>query len=73
VVSSTPCRSCCLPFLLPGYHTALAAAVAAVELVLLAWLRSTFLETSFAQSFVLVALGGAVISAISAGLGVAAS
>lgn len=48
-----------LPFLLPGYHTALAAAVAvvAVELVLLAWLRSTFFETSFAQSFVFVALG----------------
>src|SRR5215203_266263 len=64
-----------LPFLLPGYHAALVAAVAvvAVELVVLAWLRSTFFETSFARSFLFVAVGGAVISTFSAGLGVAAS
>jgi erythrin-vacuolar iron transport family protein len=63
-----------LPFLIADYHAAIAAAIAvvAVELVVLAWLRYTFFETSFARSFVSVAVGGAVISALSAGLGVAA-
>jgi erythrin-vacuolar iron transport family protein len=64
-----------LPFLIPSYHAALAAAIAvvAVELLVLAWLRSAFFQTSFARSFLFVAVGGAVISAMSAGLGVAAS
>ena len=63
-----------LPFLIADYHAAIAAAIAvvAVELVVLAWLRYTFFETTFARSFVSVAVGGAVISALSAGLGVAA-
>jgi hypothetical protein len=39
---------------------------------LLAWLRYTFFQTSFARSFVSVTVGGAIISALSAGLGVAA-
>src|SRR3954470_19594220 len=62
-----------LPFLLNTYHAAVAAAVAvvAVELVVLAWLRYAFFQTSFARSFVSVTLGGAIISALSAGLGVA--
>ena len=63
-----------LPFLIGSYHAAIVAAVAvvAVELVILAWLRYTFFETSFARSFISVAVGGAMISALSAGLGVAA-
>jgi VIT1/CCC1 family predicted Fe2+/Mn2+ transporter len=63
-----------LPFLIGSYHAAIVAAVAvvAVELVILAWLRYTFFETSFARSFISVAVGGAIISALSAGLGVAA-
>jgi VIT1/CCC1 family predicted Fe2+/Mn2+ transporter len=63
-----------LPFLIGSYHAAIAAAVAvvAVELVVLAWLRYTFFETSFARSFISVAVGGAIISVLSAGLGVAA-
>jgi erythrin-vacuolar iron transport family protein len=63
-----------LPFLIADYHAAIAAAIAvvAVELVVLAWLRYTFFETTFGRSFVSVAVGGAVISALSAGLGVAA-
>ena len=63
-----------LPFLIGSYHAAIAAAIAvvALELIILAWLRYTFFETSFARSFVSVAVGGAIISALSAGLGVAA-
>jgi VIT1/CCC1 family predicted Fe2+/Mn2+ transporter len=62
-----------LPFLIPNYTTAIVAAIAvvAVELVVLAWLRYTFFQTSFGRSFVSVALGGAVICALSAGLGIA--
>jgi erythrin-vacuolar iron transport family protein len=64
-----------LPFLIPGYHAALVVAVVvvAIELIVLAWLRYTFFETSFIRSFVSVAVGGAIISALSAALGVAAS
>jgi VIT1/CCC1 family predicted Fe2+/Mn2+ transporter len=63
-----------LPFLISSYHAAIVAAVAvvSVELIVLAWLRYTFFQTSFARSFVSVAVGGAIISALSAGLGVAA-
>jgi VIT1/CCC1 family predicted Fe2+/Mn2+ transporter len=64
-----------LPFLVSGYHAALvlAVVVVAVELVVLAWLRYAFFETSFARSFLSVAVGGAIISALSAALGVAAA
>src|SRR5919202_6597676 len=63
-----------LPFLIDDYHAAIVAAIAvvAVELVVLAWLRYEFFETSFARSFVSVAVGGAIISALSDELGVAA-
>jgi VIT1/CCC1 family predicted Fe2+/Mn2+ transporter len=62
-----------LPFLLPGYHTALTVAVitVAVELVLLAWLRARFFATTFARSVASVTLGGVIIAAVSAGLGAA--
>jgi VIT1/CCC1 family predicted Fe2+/Mn2+ transporter len=64
-----------LPFLISNYHAALIAAiiVVAVELVLLAALRAIFFRTSFAASFVSVTVGGAIIAALSAALGVAAS
>jgi VIT1/CCC1 family predicted Fe2+/Mn2+ transporter len=60
-----------LPFLIPQYRTALVVAVAviALELLTLAWLRSRFFATGFFPSFVSVALGGAIIAAISALLG----
>jgi len=63
-----------LPFLIGSFHVAIIAAVivVAVELVVLAWLRYVFFQTSFARSFVSVAVGGAIISAMSAALGIAA-
>ena len=44
----------------------------AIELLVLAWLRHKFFQTSFARSFVAITVGGAVIAAMSAALGVAA-
>jgi VIT1/CCC1 family predicted Fe2+/Mn2+ transporter len=63
-----------LPFLINNYTTAIVAAISVVgvELVVLAWLRYKFFRTSFARSFVSVALGGAIISGLSAALGIAA-
>jgi len=64
-----------LPFLLPGYRTAIYAAivVVAVELLTLAWLRHKFFQTSFARSFVAVTVGGAIIATLSGVLGVLAA
>src|SRR3984893_13109035 len=61
-----------LPFLIPGYQTAIVAAIVivAVELLLLAWLRHKFFNTSFVRSFVSVTVGGAIIASLSAALGV---
>jgi hypothetical protein len=42
------------------------------ELLTLSWIRARFFNTGFLRSFVSVALGGAIIAAISAGLGGAA-
>jgi erythrin-vacuolar iron transport family protein len=63
-----------LPFLISSYSVAIIVAiiVVAVELVALAALRSIFFRTSFANSFVSVTLGGAIIAAVSSALGVAA-
>lgn len=60
-----------LPFLIPQYRTALVVAilVIAVELVALAWIRWRFFGTSFLRSLASVVLGGAIIAAVSAGLG----
>jgi VIT1/CCC1 family predicted Fe2+/Mn2+ transporter len=62
-----------LPFLVPTYHVAisLAIGVVAFELVVLAWLRWRYFDTSFARSFASVTLGGAAIAGISAALGTA--
>jgi VIT1/CCC1 family predicted Fe2+/Mn2+ transporter len=64
-----------LPFLIPGYQTAIVAAVAivAAELLLLGWLRHKFFDTSFLRSFVSVTVGGAIIASLSAALGVVAA
>jgi VIT1/CCC1 family predicted Fe2+/Mn2+ transporter len=64
-----------LPFLIDSYNVAIIVAVivVAVELVTLAWLRYSFFDTTFARSFVAVAVGGAVISGLSALLGLAAA
>ena len=62
-----------LPFLIPTYHVAIIAAivVVAVELIVLAWLRWRFFDTSFARSFASITLGGVVIAGVSAALGTA--
>ena len=64
-----------LPFLIPGYGAAIVVAiiVVAAELLTLAYLRHKFFQTSFARSFVAVAVGGAIIASLSAGLGVLAA
>jgi VIT1/CCC1 family predicted Fe2+/Mn2+ transporter len=64
-----------LPFLIPHYSIALVVAVITVafELVALAVLRWWFFKTGFVRSFFSVTIGGAVIAAISALLGSAAS
>ena len=60
-----------LPFLIPQYRAALIAAVITVafELLVLAWIRSRFFQTSFLRSVASVSLGGAIIALISAALG----
>jgi erythrin-vacuolar iron transport family protein len=64
-----------LPFLIPGYSAAISAAISvvAVGLLTLAWLRHRFFQTSFARSFLAVAVGGAIIASLSAALGVLAA
>ena len=64
-----------LPFLIPSYQTAIAAAIliVAAELLLLGWLRHIFFNTSFIRSFVSVTVGGAIIASLSAALGVIAA
>jgi hypothetical protein len=60
-----------LPFLIPSYSAALVVAVIVIafELTALALLRWRFFHTGFVRSFASVTLGGAIIAAISAGLG----
>jgi VIT1/CCC1 family predicted Fe2+/Mn2+ transporter len=64
-----------LPFLIPTYQTAIAAAIliVAAELLLLGWLRHRFFSTRFVRSFVSVTVGGAIIASLSAALGVLAA
>ena len=63
-----------LPFLIPDYRIALAVAVIVIafELMSLALIRWRFFHTGFLRSFASIALGGAIIAAISAALGGAA-
>jgi hypothetical protein len=62
-----------LPFLIPQYGAALVAALITIgfELTGLAWVRWRFFGTGFVRSFVAIALGGAIITSISAALGAA--
>ena len=64
-----------LPFLIPGFGAAITVAiiVVAAELLTLAYLRHKFFQTSFARSFLAVAVGGAIIASLSAALGVLAA
>jgi erythrin-vacuolar iron transport family protein len=57
--------------LIPQYRTVLVVAVLviAVELVALAWMRRRFFDTGFQRSLASVVLGGAIIAAVSTGLG----
>ncbi len=63
-----------LPFLIANYRAAVSVAIAVVasELLILAWLRHKFFQTSFARSFLAVTVGGAIIASLSAALGLAA-
>jgi VIT1/CCC1 family predicted Fe2+/Mn2+ transporter len=63
-----------LPFLLPSYHAALtaAAAVVAVEIVAIAWVRHRFYGSRFGASLLHVCVGGAAIVASGIVLGGAA-
>lgn len=63
-----------LPFLIPSYNVAIVVAVAvvAVELLALATARSVLFRTSFASSFLSVAVAGSIITVLSAALGTAA-
>jgi erythrin-vacuolar iron transport family protein len=60
-----------LPFLIPQYGLALLVALATIafELVALSWIRWQFFGTGFLRSFLAIALGGVIITAISAMLG----
>ncbi|MHB8650629.1 MAG: VIT1/CCC1 transporter family protein [Gaiellaceae bacterium] len=60
-----------LPFLIPTYHVALVAAMVVVgfELLVLAYLRYKFFETSFFRSFATVTVGGVAIALVSAAVG----
>jgi len=63
-----------LPFLIPHYEAAVATAavVVAFELVMLAWIRWRFFETSFIRSLGYITFGGAVIALVGASIGGAA-
>ena len=62
-----------IDFLIPQYRAALTAAVitVALELVVLAWIRSRFFQTGFLRSVASVSLGGVIIATVSAALGAA--
>jgi len=64
-----------LPFLISDYRAALVVAVIVIafELVSLALIRWRFFHTGFLQSIGSITLGGAIIAAVSAALGSAAS
>jgi erythrin-vacuolar iron transport family protein len=47
--------------------------VVAAELLTLAWVRHRYFQTSFARSFVAVAVGGTIIASLSAALGILAA
>jgi len=63
-----------LPFLISSYGTAVTVGISVVgsELLILAWLRHKFFHTSFTRSFLAITVGGAIIAALSAALGLAA-
>jgi VIT1/CCC1 family predicted Fe2+/Mn2+ transporter len=63
-----------LPFLISQYHAAVVTATGVVgfELIVLAWIRWRFFETSFFKSLAAVSLGGAVIAVVGSLIGAGA-
>ena len=57
------------PYLRGRAALIVALAMIAFELTTLAWIRWRFFSTGFLRSFVSIALGGAIISSVSAALG----
>jgi VIT1/CCC1 family predicted Fe2+/Mn2+ transporter len=60
-----------LPYLVPNsvpnafwIATSLAAAIVAVELVAIAWIRTKYMETPFMRSIMQVIVGGALVLAV---------
>jgi len=60
-----------LPFLIPHYQVALLSAIVVVafELMVLAYLRWRFFDDTFVRALGIVTFAGAIIAAVSAGLG----
>jgi hypothetical protein len=60
-----------LPFLIPHYQVALSSAIGVVafELLVLAYLRWRFFDDTFVRALGIVTFAGAIIAAVSAGLG----
>jgi hypothetical protein len=60
-----------LPFVISNVNQALivAGVVVAVELFVIAWVRSRFLHMSLRSSLIVVTLGGAIVLAIGVGIG----
>ena len=64
-----------LPFLIPHFGVAIItgrASSSRFELLVLAWIRWRFFQTSFVRSFAYITLGGAIIVSVSVALGSAA-
>ncbi|HET9720847.1 MAG TPA: hypothetical protein VFP55_12280 [Solirubrobacteraceae bacterium] len=60
-----------LPFVIGNVHTALIVAgiVVAVELLTIAWVRSTFLHVTLRSSLIVVTLGGLIVLGIGVAIG----
>jgi hypothetical protein len=60
-----------LPFVISNVHTALVVAgvVVACELLLIAWVRSTFLHVTLRSSLIVVTLGGLIVLGIGVAIG----
>jgi hypothetical protein len=60
-----------LPFIIGNVHTALIVAgiVVAVELLTIAWVRSTFLHVTLRSSLIVVTLGGLIVLGIGVAIG----
>jgi VIT1/CCC1 family predicted Fe2+/Mn2+ transporter len=55
-----------LPYLIPHFYaaTALACAVVAIELAVIAWIRTHYMDTPFLQAVFQVVVGGVLVFAV---------